>query len=117
MVTLAAPLAARLCPGLRAEEQRRLRDVLYQGIICTALLLKRPLSPFYVTNITDAWVPFTAVIDMSALVDAQHLGGRGLVYLPKYVVTDEPAFDVPDDELERQYREALMCMYTAFWRG
>ncbi|WP_089935119.1 NAD(P)/FAD-dependent oxidoreductase [Candidatus Entotheonella palauensis] len=114
VVTLAAPLAARLCPGLRADEQRKLREVLYQGIICTALLLKQPLSPFYVTNITDAWVPFTAVIDMSALVDARHLGGRGLVYLPKYVAADDPAFDMPGHELERQCHQTLARMYPNF---
>ncbi len=66
------------------------------------------------TNITDTWVPFTAVIDMSALVDAQHLGGYGLVYRPKYVVTDDPAFDLSDTELEMQYRQALARMYPDF---
>ncbi|ETW94031.1 MAG: hypothetical protein ETSY1_36625 [Candidatus Entotheonella factor] len=114
VVTVAAPLAARLCPELRDDEQRQLRDILYQGIVCTALLLKQPLSPFYVTNITDAWVPFTAVIDMSALVDARHLGGRGLVYLPKYVAVDDPAFDRSDHELERQCSQALARMYPNF---
>ncbi len=114
VVTLAAPLAARLCPGLGADEQRKLQGIVYQGIVCTALLLKQPLSPYYVTNITDTWVPFTAVIDMSALVDAQQLGGCGLVYLPKYVVTDDPAFEVSDGELEAQYRQALARMYPKF---
>lgn len=114
VVTLAAPLAARLCPGLRDDEQRKLQNIVYQGIVCTSLLLKRPLSPYYVTNITDTWVPFTAVIDMSALVDAQHLGGHGLVYLPKYAVTDDPVFDLSDAELEAQYWQALARMYPDF---
>ncbi len=44
VVTLAAPLAARLCPGLEADEQDKLRNIVYQGIVCTSLLLKQPLS-------------------------------------------------------------------------
>src|SRR5437899_240769 len=91
VLTMPAPIAARLCPALSAEEQARLHGIEYQGIICASLLLKRPLAPFYVTNITDAWVPFTAVIDMSALVDRQYFGGHSLVYLPKYVTPDDPA--------------------------
>ncbi len=114
VVTLAAPLAARLCPGLADDELHKLRHIVYQGIVCTSLLLKQPLSPYYVTNITDTWVPFTAVIDMSALVDTQHLGGYGLVYLPKYVVADDPAFDLSDAELEAQYRQALARIYPDF---
>src|SRR5256712_6075005 len=78
VLTMPAPIAARLCPALSAEEQARLHGIEYQGIICASLLLKRPLAPFYVTNITDAWVPFTAVIEMSALVDRKHFVGHSL---------------------------------------
>src|SRR5258706_503466 len=48
-----ATTAAELCPELTTEEQRLLRGIKYQGIICASLLLKRPLTPYYVTNITD----------------------------------------------------------------
>ena len=69
VVTTAAPLAAKLCPELSAEEEAQLTGIRHQGIICASLLLKQPLSEFYVTNITDSRVPYTAVIEMSALVD------------------------------------------------
>src|SRR5262245_12066534 len=52
VITSPAPVAARLCPGLSEEEQRRLRGIQYQGIVCASLLLKRPLAHYYVTNIT-----------------------------------------------------------------
>jgi protoporphyrinogen oxidase len=55
VLTMAAPLAANLCSGLSAEEIKRLRGIEYQGILCASLLLKNPLSPYYVTNITDSW--------------------------------------------------------------
>ena len=111
VLTTPAPITARLCPALSEEEQARLRGIEYQGIICASLLLKRPLAPFYVTNITDAWVPFTAVINMSALVDRSHFGGHALVYLPKYVTPDDPAFALSDQEVEELFLAALLRMY------
>src|SRR2546422_7445561 len=116
VLTMPAPIAARLCPALSAEEQARLHGIEYQGIICASLLLKRPLAPFYVTNITDAWVPFTAVIEMSALVERHYFGGHSLVYLPKYVTPDDPAFALSDQEVEALFLAALLRMYPDLHR-
>ena len=67
------------------EEQSRIEGIQYLGVICASILLKRPLSKYYVTNIIDSWTPFTGIIEMTALVDPKELGNRSLVYLPKYV--------------------------------
>lgn len=117
VLTVPAPVAARVCEGLSASEKERLSDVQYQGIICASLLLKKPLADFYVTNITDASIPFTAVIEMSALVDREHFGGNALVYLPKYVDPDDPAFSLSDEEIKEKFLEALARMYPHFERG
>ncbi len=111
MVTVAAPVAARICSGLSDDERARLSRVEYQGIVCASVLLRKPLAGFYVTNITDSWVPFTAVIEMSSLVDRSQFGGNTLVYLPKYVGSDDPLFSVPDQEVEEQFLGALFRMY------
>ncbi|HTP29139.1 MAG TPA: NAD(P)/FAD-dependent oxidoreductase [Anaeromyxobacteraceae bacterium] len=116
VITLAAPLAARLCPGLDPDELERLRGVRYQGIVCASVLLDEPLAGYYVTNITDGWVPFTGVIEMSALVDPRHFGGRHLVYLPKYVPEGDPFLQVPEDELRERFLSALERMYPHFRR-
>jgi protoporphyrinogen oxidase len=116
VVTLAAPLAARMCPELRPDELDRLRGVRYQGIVCASLLLDAPLGGYYVTNITDDWVPFTGVIEMTALVDPRHLGGRHLVYLPKYVPQGDPFLSSPDGEVQERFLSALERMYPRFRR-
>jgi protoporphyrinogen oxidase len=113
-LTLPAPVAARVCPGLTLDERDRLLSVQYQGIICASLLLKQPLAGYYVTNITDDWVPFTAVIEMSALVDRSAFGGHTLVYLPKYVPPDDPAFNLTDEDVREQFLAALERMYPHF---
>ena len=114
MLTVPSNVAASLCAELPEEEKRRLESIEYQGIICASLLLKRPLENFYVTNITDPQIPFTAVIEMSALVDCKHFGGSALVYLPKYVPPDDPAFARSDDELQESFLTALKRMYPHF---
>jgi protoporphyrinogen oxidase len=116
VLTAPSPVAARICSGLSEEEKRRLSDVQYQGIICASLLLKKPLANFYVTNITDTEIPFTAVIEMSALVDSQQFNGHSLVYLPKYLAPDDPTFALSDEEIQERFIGALERMYPNFNR-
>ncbi|MBZ5593048.1 MAG: NAD(P)/FAD-dependent oxidoreductase [Acidobacteriia bacterium] len=117
VVTTPAPIAAELCAGLSAEEKARLKGIQYQGVLCASVLLKKPLAGYYVTNITDSWVPFTAVIEMSALVDRQHFGGNSLVYLPKYLTPDDPTFSISDEEIQRKFLDALFRMYPHLSAG
>ncbi len=111
VVTVPCPAAIRLCPQLSAGERDRLRRVRYLGIVCASVLLSRPLGGYYVTNITDGWLPFTAIIEMSALVDPRELAGRHLIYLPKYVVPEDPLFEVPDAGIEESFLAALRRVY------
>jgi protoporphyrinogen oxidase len=116
VLTLPAPLVGRICPALSGEEKSKLERTQYLGVICASLLLNRPLTNFYVTNITDSWVPFTAVIEMSALVDRRHFDGNALVYLPKYVTPDDPAYALSDEQLEERFVGGLSWMYPQFRR-
>jgi protoporphyrinogen oxidase len=116
-VTVPAPVAARLCQGLTDDESARLRGVRYLGIVCASLLLRRPLAGFYVTNITDPGIPFTAIVEMSTLVDRAELGGRTLVYLPKYLDSDDPAFALSDGEIQESFLAALETMVPGFDRA
>ena len=100
-----------LCPGLTPAELARLDRVVYQGIVCPSLLLRRPLGGHYITSITDGWVPFTAVIEMTALVDRGSFGGCSLVYLPRYLTQDSPVWGRSDEEILAEFTEALHRMY------
>lgn len=116
VVTLAAPLAAAICPALPAGERAALSAIGYQGIVCASLLMQKPLSPYYITNITDRSIPFTAVIEMTALVDPSAFQGRSLVYLPKYAPAGDPVFRLDDVQLQEQFFGALERMHPAFSR-
>jgi protoporphyrinogen oxidase len=117
IMTLPSKIACDLCPAISDAERAKLNGIRYQGIICASVLLKNPLAGYYVTNLIDSWVPFTAVIEMSALVDCGQFGGDCLVYLPKYVDPTDPMFEQPDEQIRETFVSALEKMYPAFKRS
>jgi protoporphyrinogen oxidase len=117
IMTLPSSVACGLCPAISAEERAKLDGIRYQGIICASVMLKKPLANFYVTNLIDGWVPFTAVIEMTALVDRDQFGGDSLVYLPKYVDPQDPMFEQSDEQIRETFVSALERMYPVFTRS
>jgi protoporphyrinogen oxidase len=111
IVTLPPSVAANVCNGLSAEEINRFKKIEYMGIICVSIVLNDSISPFYVTNITDTWVPFTGIIEMSALVDKKYFDGKALIYLPKYLSPNDRLFDASEEEIKKMFLSALKQMY------
>jgi protoporphyrinogen oxidase len=103
IVTLPSGIAAKLCPQLNKSELDKLNNIEYLGVVCVSVMLDKPVSDFYITNITDSWIPFTGVIEMSALVDKKYFNGNSLIYLPKYVTVD--------DEIRESFTEIFTKMY------
>ena len=116
ILTCPSNVAARIVPQLTDQEKAKLDGIKYQGIVCASLLLKKSLSDFYVTNITDE-TPFTGIIEMTALVDKSEFGGSALVYLPKYVAPDNELFEKTDAEIEEIFLAALEKMHPHFSRA
>ena len=115
ILTCPSNVAAKIVAQLSGEEKEKLENIKYQGIVCASVLMKKSLSDFYVTNITDD-VPFTGIIEMSALVDKSEFGGNALVYLPKYVAPDDELFEKTDGEIEEIFLDTLEKMYSHFKR-
>lgn len=113
-MTFAAPIASRVCPALSEAEHQGLNRILYQGVVCVSLLLKRGLGGAYLTYITDESLPFTTIIEMSSLVDREQLGGYHLVYLPKYVPSDDEFLCRDDDSIMQSFIDGVRKMYPDF---
>ncbi len=110
--TLPSGLSAKLCNGITEREIQQLSRIEYMGVICVAVLLDKSISPYYITNITDTWVPFTGVIEMSALVNSEkYFNGHSLVYLPKYVISTDPMFAKSDEEIRTYFIDNFKKMY------
>jgi protoporphyrinogen oxidase len=108
--TLPSFLTSKIGNGLSIKEIDNLKKINYLGVICVSLILKKSLTPYYITNITDEKIPLTGVIEMTALVDKSHFGGHSLIYLPKYTNSFDPIFDLPDDEIKRYFIDNLKIM-------
>jgi protoporphyrinogen oxidase len=117
VLTIPAGRIASLCPQLNGSERARLERVVYQGVVCPSLLLRRPLGPYYVTNLVDPGLPFTGVIEMTALVDRSNFGGNALVYLPHYLTQSDPRWRASDDEFVSTSIDALERIYPDFRRS
>lgn len=116
IMTLPNPIISKCCPELNTDEHHRLSSAEYLGVSCTSVLLDKPLAGFYVTNITDAGIPLTGIIEMGAIVPSQELGGNYLVYLPQYMNSDDPRFDWSDQQIQECCLEALSKIYADFSR-
>ncbi len=108
IVTASSPIAKKMCPQLSLEEKNKMDSIQYLGVICASIILKKPISNYYVTNITELDIPFTGIIEMSALVDKKYFNGNSLIYLPKYITPDDEWFEYSDTDIEEIFLNKFM---------
>jgi protoporphyrinogen oxidase len=96
---------------LPAELESKLAAVRYLGVICVTLVLNKPLTPFYVTNLTDPDLPFTGLIEATNVIPPEIFDGKTLIYLPKYITADDPFSDKSDVEIIDIFIKALKRMF------
>jgi protoporphyrinogen oxidase len=111
--TLPSNISAKIAPDISEIEKQKHNSIKYLGVICTSVLLKNKLSDFYVTNITDKNTPFTGVIEMTALIDPKEINDLHLIYLPKYVNSDDPLLDIPEEKLSLSFLNDFLKMYPS----
>lgn len=111
ILTIPSNKASKICSSIPENDNIRFNNIKYLGVICASVILKKQISDFYVTNIIDENNPFTGVINMSALVDPKEFEGKTLIYLPRYLKSNDDEFLLSDDELKKKFSKALLEMY------
>jgi protoporphyrinogen oxidase len=111
IATAPSHVLEKLIPELSYDYKQRLNEVKYLGMVCVVLLLKRKLTPYYTTNLTEQSVPFTGVIEMTSLISLDETAGRHLVYLPKYTAPGDPLFDASDEDVWNLFRRSFIQMF------
>ncbi len=114
VMTVPFSRVAATCHGLTQDEKHRMESTEYLGVTCTSLLLKQPLGKYYVTNILDRWVPLTGIIEMGSILKPEKLGGHYLVYLPQYMLSNDPRFEETDTTIHERCLQTLEKMYPNF---
>ncbi|HEY6254072.1 MAG TPA: FAD-dependent oxidoreductase, partial [Candidatus Angelobacter sp.] len=106
VATMPSSAFAQLAPGLGPEYRSRLNKMQYMGMVCAVMLLRRKLTPYYCTNLTDD-LPFTGIIEMTNLISLEETQGRHLVYLPKYTSPGDPLFDASEEDVWKLFYSSL----------
>jgi protoporphyrinogen oxidase len=116
IATVQPPIFQKMIPDADSEYRDFLGRTKYLGIICPIMVLDRPLSGYWTLNIAEDNIPFTGVIETTAYIDPQFVGGHHLVYLPKYTAPDSPYQKMTDEEIKVLWMNHLEAMFPGFQR-
>ncbi|HXX92474.1 MAG TPA: hypothetical protein VEN81_02505, partial [Planctomycetota bacterium] len=88
----------------------------YLGVACLALVLEKPLTPYYVLNIGDSSIELTGLIEMTNLIDPEsETRSLSLVYLPRYMDSESAEFQASDSVLkDGMIERGLKRLFPAF---
>ena len=114
IATIPNPHLIPLLPDTANGFKAQLRKIEYLNLACVVLALKKSLCPYYVTNITDPGFPFTGVIEATNVVPKEVLGDNALVYLPRWMPSDDPFIKLSDAEILDRFYVGLKRIFPNF---
>jgi protoporphyrinogen oxidase len=115
--TVPVPHALRLFEGLEGPYFDNLRSLEYLGVLVVTMRLDRSFSRYYWTNVSDARLPMSGVIEATNLHPLPELGGDAILYIPQYLSPDSPGYVEDDQTVVERYCEALSLMNPTFDRS
>ncbi len=86
----------------------------YQGVVCVLLALKQPLSRYYWIPVVDSGVSFSGIVETTALIHRDDVGGNNLVYLVNYVPRNSAQFRAADEEILARSIGELRSLFPGF---
>lgn len=110
--TVPMGVLASLLPEGWEDFGAQLRRIDYIGVVCVAFKLRRPASPYFWLNVNDPRVPFNGIIEYTNLNPLTQDAGH-IVYVPYYVATDHPLYQMADDAIIEQSWKALRLIAPA----
>ena len=115
IATPALPIIADIAePHLPAEFINNLRRIKYLANVCLVLELDRSLSNTYWLNVNDVTFPFVGIIEHTNFEPGDSYGGRHLVYLSKYLASNDAVFNMTATELLQFAIPHLKRMFPHF---
>lgn len=91
-------------------------DIDFQGSVCAVVGMDEQLTDTYWLNIADE-APFGALIEHTNFVPPERYGGEHLLYCASYIQdTDEPLWQMSDEEVEDYWLDGVEEMFPDFSR-
>lgn len=99
IATPALPIIERMTRGHVPEAfADSLQRIEYLANVCLILILDRSLSDLYWMNVNDASFPFVGIIEHTNFEPPKSYGGGHVVYLSKYLTTEDALYRMTADE-------------------
>jgi protoporphyrinogen oxidase len=115
LATPALPIIADLVrPHVSLQDAEALLRIRYLGNVCVVLELDRSLSTTYWLNVNEPSFPFVAVIEHTNFEPASTYSGRHIVYLSRYLPSNDPLLAMTDREILDHTLPHLRRMFPAF---
>jgi protoporphyrinogen oxidase len=99
------------------EWLKSLRRVNYLGNMCLVLELDRSLSDTYWLNVNDPGFPFVGVIEHTNFDPPQNYKGKHLVFVSRYLATQDPVWGYSDEQYLDFAIEHLQRMFPEMKRS
>ncbi len=115
ILTPALPILADLLQAHVSDvEVERFKRISYLANICLILRLDRSLSDIYWLNVNDPSFPFVGIIEHTNFESPQTYGGDHIVYLSRYLPSDDPAYALSDGDYLAYALPHLQRMFPEF---
>ena len=108
------PQLARLLSDEHQTYKKQLNEIAYLANVCLVLVLKKSLSEFYWTNVTDTNSPFVGVIEQTKWTGTEAYAGNHIAYLSAYVPQDEERLTWSSEQLLNFYLPYIKKIFPHF---
>ena len=98
-------------------EPSHLQKYDYQSAICALLVLNKPFSQFYWTNVGDYALPFGGIIEHTNFVGKEKYAGKTILYLSKYLDKKSAFYQKSNDEILNDFYLGLEKVNEQFERN
>lgn len=114
-LTVALPIVAKMMKQSVSDDYiQQLLKVRYIGNICLTMELSRSLSDIYWLNVNDPDFPFVGVIEHTNFEPTESYKGRHIVYMSKYLPTDEKLYALTEKEFFEYTLPYIKRMFPDF---
>ena len=98
VLTTPLPITAKILESsVESKYIDQIKQIQYIGNICLTLELNRSLSEIYWLNVNDPGFPFVGIIEHTNFEPVESYKGRHIVYLSKYLPTDEALYNMTEE--------------------
>ena len=103
VVTCAPAITRKIIDFNNPEYEQKLEKLIYHGALILIMRTKKSLSDVYWLNIADKDSPFVAVVEHTNFMDKEEYGGDNIIYIGKYLSTDDPLYKLPAAEIKEKF--------------